>query len=733
MSESVLHKLHIPIESPSQLKEAFRLIRTLREDPVELMDWVPETEQPVLVRLRHEVALSLVLVQSLKTGAGEPESRVRAAQRLYVRNAQVSAEAVTAGALLLRSRMVTGATDVETFWLAVSFAYSLYAMADRELRAVAWRYLCHAPFALDPFTSLAFATVSRKLQRTRFPLWPLELIDWHLSKAAQADMGRGLLEAVVCAELQVHDMYRAGEKLRSGKFKRSEPLEQALERLANHYVHIHSVQLYAREVIYAAARQTDDAVSLYLYLHDQIFELPHDELYALVTRYEQRPEALDAVYRTFVEHDRLVMARRLVECELVHRLVPWKMGRIQPHVQRAIQRAMLGADVSDPRVRELAIRLAILHSRTHHYTAQGKALALRIAETPEYQIPGSTLGAVQWELKQYLRQADPRYLVQREQELLAERWEELSGAERRVMGDAEAWMERRFHLSEHQDTGDLTALRAALSDTHPGSTRVGEMDQVINGALRYIYQYLYRGPSKVALRGEIEEVISAPYSEIGDADIATLHALAQRFAADDRMLGSAVGAMAGLMGGGSGYVADVVGTLIVSARAAARIGACFGIDPGTRAGFDFVINALLMSVASEEGEGLVAQLFDQRPHAYRAITVGGIHYAATTTRRALISGRREGIGGQLASRIQHAAHLLGLKLQRRAWARIIPVLGAVMAAGANYLFLRELTEAAIHLAARRFVLDKHGLGQENEEDGLVAAEEEALVVAEEAL
>lgn len=706
-SPAAIAALPLPIERPADLKLAMTQVAALRRDPAQLFAWNPEDELTLPDRQRWELATSLALVQSLGTGDGGLESRVKACAQLYALHTQAPYLAVMLGERLLRSRLIMGATDVETFWLAVSFAHGLAPLLTSELAELSWQYLNHAPFAVDPFTALRFAQLSRNLSRQHFPHWPLELIESLLSRPYHADLGATLLEAVVCSLLKVRSMDAVAKRLQAPLPYPAPPLLiSSLELLAHHYVRTQADQIYAREVLRAASQTASNPTPFQSSLASQTFDIPYPELYKLVSEKLHRPADLDTLYRSYVEADQLPLARRLVECELVRRLDPWRFGGMHGHVRKAIHRVLAGADMYYPRVRELTTRLAILHSRTRFYTDEAQHLAQRVASLPQYTGDGAPLSQLREELALYLQESDPRHLLARERSLLLERWDELTEEERALMDGVQAWMDQRFQDRPAHVRVEDPSQQGPDSITVLGE---GELEWSIEKILWQAYRFLSRPVWIHPLKKQVESIVGQGFGELRQADAGIVSALARSFAYSDRALAAANGALAGLLGGPWGMAFDMAGLLTLSARACTRIGTCFGIEPGSREGFRFLLDALTLSVSTRAGEGLGAYLMDQRPRAYRVLTVNGVLYGTGLMRQSLRRNHYDGMGGGMARRLVRTSRILGLGFRERQWARVLPLVGAVIAGGADYLFMRTLTEATLHLGARHWVLSRHGL------------------------
>ncbi|MFM7202467.1 MAG: hypothetical protein ACKO6N_16915 [Myxococcota bacterium] len=707
MLTALLNSFPYPLETLPQLREAMRSVRVMLGQPSFLLSWDPEAPHPLPTRQRMELVLLLALVQLMHTGNGELESRVTACLRLYLEADRAPTLSIRLAELLLKSRRCMGATDAETFWLSAAFAHALQPVVSEELSSTALSYLYYAPFALDPFTCRRFADAALATPRAHLPRWPLELCEALLKRPENADLGVSLLEALLCALLKCRTLELVAKRLQDPLPYPAPLLREVLVMLSQHYHAAETDTVPAREVLRASLYLVAHPAPLRQTLEQRIFDLPYAELYRMVNERLHLPAELDAFYVRCVEAEQLAVARRLVECELVRRLQPWRVGGIHSHIRRALMRVMAGADTYYPRVRVLTTRLAILHSRTRFYTDEAQHLARRVVTLPQYTGEGSPLADVKDELEDYLAGSDPRVLLNRERALLRERWDELSEAERELMEGVDAWMTQRFD----PEVELLRSPHEEEPDQLPGSVEWmgsgGGLEWMIERLLWRTYRTYALSPRVQRLPAQIEAIVGVPWRELSHADAGIVSALARSFAYSDRTLALANGAVAGLVGGKLGFTIDMGGMFLLSARACVRIGACFGIAPGSREGFRFLLDALTWSVSTPTADGLVATLMDQRSRLLRTVTISGVVYATGTARK-LHRLHRLGERG-LAADISRTARLLSVGIRRRGWGRLLPLVGAVLAGGADYLFMRELTDATLHLAARHWVLQRHGL------------------------
>ncbi len=706
MTEHSLSELLLPIQNRHDLRRAFHLVQSFRHDPSLLFEWVPETPLPLLERERREMALSLYLVATLDTGVGEIESRVRACRHIFSRNVTAPADAVKAAELLFRSRMMSGSTDIETFWLAAAFAHPLHPIAATDLRSNAWAYLCHAPFNLDSRTATRFARAGKSLQRPPFPRWPMELVEWLMRRAHQADLGATILQAHLCVTMGARDLEDLAEKLHAGKRTPDQQTFDALEQLARYYVRVEADEVHARDLVAFVASQSVDASPYLHYLEHHVFDLPYDELYELVSAHLEQPERLDRLYERYVAEDRYDVARRLVEAELVKRLDPWYYGGIQPHVTRALSRIAQGADITDARVRTLVVRLAGVHARTHMVTPSTRLLLDRI-ERPEYLEDGAPIEEIRRGIGVFLAAAEPGNLLERERQVVEERWEDLTPTERRVMNEVHAWIQHRFRPR-------VEALRpaTAVGNTSDTFSALGEKRTAIRDAekhFRRLYHQLMTPERRERLKREVETALGVPFQEVRSLDLETVYTLARDRARRGRLGALGLGVIAGVTSGLGGTSLEMVTVSFLAARNVSWIGACFGIEPGTDEGFEFLVDTLFTTLSVDAGGGLVAYLMDRKPVLRHLLTVQVVQALSRNVRRALQTGERGGLSGFVAAGLLRLSDRVRLGWGPRHWALGVALANAVAAGGANLRLYQEMTEAAIHIAARRWVHERLGL------------------------
>jgi hypothetical protein len=155
--------------------------------------------------------------------------------------------------------------------------------------------------------------------------------------------------------------------------------------------------------------------------------------------------------------------------------------------------------------------------------------------------------------------------------------------------------------------------------------------------------------------------------------------------------------------------ADLGATLLLALRGVARIAAAFGRDPFGPQGFGLLSDTLALGVSSEAGEGLIAGLSVADRQALANITVGTVAYGSAQLTEYLWSAPGSAMRQRVAEpAVRQLARLVGLELSQTGMARVIPAVGAVISGVSTYAFVRNILDAALHVAARDALVVRQG-------------------------
>ena len=157
----------------------------------------------------------------------------------------------------------------------------------------------------------------------------------------------------------------------------------------------------------------------------------------------------------------------------------------------------------------------------------------------------------------------------------------------------------------------------------------------------------------------------------------------------------------------AGTSIDLGASLILAFRCAARVGAIFGIDLQREDGLRFITDSFTLGCSSNDGEGLLAYLTGRHQRVVTAVSVGGVAYGSSHLAHYLwTSGStRQAAAGKV---VQQTARIVGYELTNKQAARVAPIAGAVLAGMNAYCFVKEIRDAALHIAARNVLEAKVG-------------------------
>jgi hypothetical protein len=156
------------------------------------------------------------------------------------------------------------------------------------------------------------------------------------------------------------------------------------------------------------------------------------------------------------------------------------------------------------------------------------------------------------------------------------------------------------------------------------------------------------------------------------------------------------------------YAVDLGATLLLALRGVARISAAFGRDPFGQDGFSLLSDTLALGLSGDAGEGLVAGLSRGDRQVLTNITVGTVAYGSAQLVEHLWCAPGAFRDRVSAPAVSQLARLAGLELSATGMARAIPAVGAVISGVSAYAFVRNILDAALHVAARDALVVRQG-------------------------
>jgi len=196
--------------------------------------------------------------------------------------------------------------------------------------------------------------------------------------------------------------------------------------------------------------------------------------------------------------------------------------------------------------------------------------------------------------------------------------------------------------------------------------------------------------------------------ELRKATIHDLDHVSQQFIDNNTRMGALSGAGTGLIGW-PGLVADLPTIFMLSMRTIHQVGLCYGFDAE--------------AIADEESaEAVRAYELEYMMRVFKVATSADRvqKLKALGELKDFENGRAEvvGIGGEFASRqlgkqaTSYVSRVIIKEIIERTITKkavgLVPGLGAVFSAGFNYVYLRDVGDAAFMLYRERFLLDKKG-------------------------
>jgi hypothetical protein len=478
-------------------------------------------------------------------------------------------------------------------------------------------------------------------------------------------------------------------------------IELALGTLARLYAERGDVQVYAREVIRRAA-ELEKSAELRQVLETRVWDRPLSETYQDL---KDVPVAtFEAQLRAALDAGQPHHARRLAESLLARRLDRLVLGDPQANVEKSLRlfaEAPIQKLAEDREARLAAEQLGTLYARTNYATQLTRDFVRRLVMEPLFTGKGSALEHSRGELEAFINKNDPYHLLMKQEREFAQADAQLNDDERRARDEVSQWWGAKAFT---KDRGLADAALAAITSRVAMVGDLLKVQDVCEAALRTAFQLSARSAGDLAGLADRSRAMRAEQG-MGQS-LSTL----ARDATSVELFGAA--AASGLLGAlpmGLSLLtgaADLGVLLFASFRAIARIATVFGIDPASEAGQAFAADAFSLGVSSSGGEGMLAYLSRSKEPPPDALTVGGVHYGPRWLAAHLWTSTAQPPRVVAEQLIVNTSRLLGLSLSKRQLVKVVPVGGALLSGLSAAGFIRDIREAAIHLASRDALLAK---------------------------
>lgn len=628
-----------------------------------------------------------------------PDSTYKAAQKFFLEATELPAPIFRAGELLLERSMRQGSTTPDVLYLAAAFAWPLEHVSPRLSRH-AWAYLVDAPWQTSAvvLTELVIDLVKRSPPKE--PRRLFDLVSARLEHG-QTESAIELLEGIVLAFASKESLTEI-ESPQDLKQSLAVPdLERSLTTLAQLYVERGDVQVYAREIIRRAA-ELGKSPELSEVLVSRVWERPLTETYRDLK--DATIAAFEAQLKTALDAGQPHHARRLAESLLARQLDRLVLGDPQANVEKSLK---LFADapiqkLADNRVARVAAeQLATLYSRTNYATQLTRDFARRLVMEPLFTGKDSALEHSRGELESFINKNDPYHLLMKQEREFAHADGLLNDDERRARDAVSEWWGQKAF------TKDRSIAEAAIAAITNRVAVVGDLlkvQDVCEAALRTAFhvsaQYAgdLEGLSRRAEALRAERGMGLGLAELA-REVTNLELLGAATASG--LLGAVPPGLSLLTG-----AADLGVLLFASFRTITRVATVYGIDASPEQSQAFAADAFSLGVSSSGGEGMLAYLSRPNQPPPQAITVGGVSYGSGWLAAHLWTSTSQPSRVVAEQLITNTARLLGLSLSKRQIVKIVPVGGAIISGLTAAGFIKDIREAAIHLASRDALLRK---------------------------
>jgi hypothetical protein len=609
-----------------------------------------------------------------------------------------------AAVYLTRAALETGITSVDALFLVAMWAWPLRDV-EPELSDTCWEYLIWAPWQTD---ALAMRELLKALHSLRALADGRSLMDLVRARRAAGlhSSARDLLEAAALVQARKRLVEEITSHRDFSPLPQLDEAHEAIVELSHLYEQRSEDQIWARSVMKRSVELTR-SVHMIEVIESRVWDRPMDEAYAWSDRLSH-PKQLDDELARALNASQPHHARRLCEAVLVRRFnSPWTSTPFDsvPGALEAFTKACAPHPPADPVARAAAEHLGVLYVRTRHATTHARAFVHTLCQHIAFTGAGASLHPMRRELELFYNQSDPYWVLRREADRLAALEPALSDDERAANDRVQRWFADRFRRENPTLLERLVAFMASpLLDVARQVTDIPALEHAVGRAVRVYYE---RGEQIAGDLGAIQRkgaIIRAKYG---------WGAHLMEFAREQARFEPAAAA---LISAGSSALpahiqlvasaADLGACLLLAMRGIARISAAFGRDPFGPQGFGLLADTLALGVSSEAGEGLVAGLSHADREVLTNITVGTVAYGSAQLIEYLWTSPGAFRDKVSVHAVQRLARLIGLELSATATARVIPVVGAVVAGMSTYVFVKNILDAAIHVAARDALIER---------------------------
>lgn len=631
------------------------------------------------------------------------EDAPRAAYHALLHAHELPPPVLRAAELLTMISVRAGATSTDVLFLCALFAWPLRDVCA-ELGDLCWQYLIHAPWQSDALNLKDMLVAVDRHGALSGERRLMDLVDAR-EAAGLPHSARELLEATVLiqARRQHLDTLLTYRDFTLAPAIRDANL--AIVRLAERYVEAGEDQVWAREIMKRAAEITRSPRLIHA-IEGRVWDRPIDEAY-LWSEQLKHPRQLDDEISRALAAEQPHHARRLAEATLVRRLDRVWYGSALERVPVAVDKLTQQLRQGPPQdivARRAAEHLVVLYTRTRHITPHARGLVFAAASSLAMTGRGAELDGMREELEWFYNSSDPYRILRVETSLLDHAREALSEDEQRANDQVQEWFaERVSQENPHALARFADALAAPARDVAARHVDLVKVEEVFLSAFRTMAEQGRRIAGDLDALNRRAALIRSQYG-YG----ARLMAHAREAVTFEALAAGALASATSFLPPGLSLVAhsaDLGTSLLLAFRGVARVGAIFGRNVGEEGHFQFLADVFALGLSSPAGEGLLTYMHRDEQEVASSIEVGAVAYGTSRLVEHLWTTTR---AGERATEqiLRHLARLCGLELSARAAVRMVPVVGALISGISTYTFVRILTEAAIHVAARDALLTR---------------------------
>jgi len=184
-------------------------------------------------------------------------------------------------------------------------------------------------------------------------------------------------------------------------------------------------------------------------------------------------------------------------------------------------------------------------------------------------------------------------------------------------------------------------------------------------------------------------------SDLKSLELEQLEQLSSSYCTTNQVLAMLEGAGMGL--GGIVFVAADIPTLVfINIRALIQLAFIYGIDATIPSERDYILNVMTLSAADQHERMEILRNLD--------------HIAKSSAQKGFLEKQiQDNLVGEAVRKVVDVAHRIAVRMTHAKLLQFVPIVGAAMAAGVNFMYTKEMTNNALMVFRKRWLIEKYGV------------------------